>query len=111
EARLAERRYLCGERMTEADWRLYVTLVRFDFVYYSHFKCNKRRIRDHHNLWNYLKDLYQYPGISEITDIPGIKRGYYGGMKNVNPSGIVPKGPEDIDLTEPHDRDRLAKAA
>jgi glutathionyl-hydroquinone reductase len=111
ETHLAERRYLCGDRMTEADWRLYVTLVRFDFVYYSHFKCNKRRIRDHHNLWNYLKDLYQYPGIAEITDISGIKSGYYGGMKNVNPSGIVPKGPEDIDLTGPHDRDRLAKAA
>jgi len=111
EGHLDARRYLCGDRMTEADWRLYVTLVRFDFVYYSHFKCNKRRIREHQNLWNYLKDLYQYPGIAEITDIPGIKSGYYGGMAHVNPSGIVPKGPEDIDLTEPHDRDRLAKAA
>ena len=111
EGHLESRRYLCGDRMTEADWRLYVTLVRFDFVYYGHFKCNKRRIRDHRNLWNYLKDLYQYPGIAEITDIPGIKSGYYGNMAQVNPSGIVPKGPEDIDLTEPHDRDRLAKAA
>jgi len=111
EDHLGGRRYLCGDRMTEADWRFYVTLVRFDFVYYSHFKCNRRRIRDHHNLWNYLKELYQHPGIAEITDIPGIKRGYYGNMAHVNPSGIVPKGPEDIDLTEPHDRDRLAKAA
>ena len=62
-------------------------------------------------MWNYVKDLYQYPGIAEITDIPGIKTGYYGNMAHVNPSGIVPLGPEDIDLTEPHDRDRLAKAA
>ena len=111
EGHLADRRYLCGERMTEADWRLYTTLVRFDFVYYSHFKCNKFRIRDQRNLWNYLKDLYQYPGIAEITDIPGIKKGYYGNMAHINPTGIVPLGPEDVDLTEPHDRDRLPRAA
>jgi putative glutathione S-transferase len=111
EGRLASRRYLCGDRLTEADWRLYVTLVRFDFVYYSHFKCNKRRIKDMPNLFGYLRDLYQYPGVAEITDIPGIKSGYYGSMPNVNPSGVVPLGPEDIDLTSPHGRAKLAKAA
>lgn len=111
EDHLGRRRYLCGDRLTEADWRLYATLVRFDFVYYSHFKCNRRRIRDHHNLWNYLKDLYQYPGIAEVTDLGGIKTGYWGNMKHLNPSGIVPVGPEDIDLFELHDRDRFSKAA
>jgi len=104
ESHLADRRFLCGPEQTEADWRLYTTLIRFDFVYYGHFKCNKFRIRDRHVLWNYLKDLYQTPGVADMTDIPGIKSGYYGGMKNVNPTGIVPVGPEDIDLTEPHDR-------
>jgi putative glutathione S-transferase len=107
EGHLATRRYLCGSRLTEADWRLYVTLVRFDFVYYSHFKCNKRRIKDMPNLFGYLRDLYQHPGIAEITDIPAIKRGYYGSMANVNPSGVVPLGPEDIDLAAPHGRARL----
>lgn len=110
EKHLTNRRYLCGDRQTEADWRLYTTLVRFDFVYYSHFKCNKFRIRDQHALWNYLKDLYQTPGVAEETDINGNKKGYYGSMKNVNPTGIVPVGPEDIDLTEPHDRARLSAA-
>ena len=108
--RLSDRRYLCGDRLTEADWRLYATLIRFDVVYYSHFKCNKRRIKDHPNLGGYLRDLYQYPGIAEITDIPGIKSGYYSG-RSVNPTGIVPVGPEDIDLMAPHDRASLAKAA
>ena len=107
---LGERRYLCGERLTEADWRLYPTLVRFDFVYHGHFKCNRRRIEDYPNLSNYLRELYQLPGIAERTDIPGIKRGYYADMPHVNPSGIVPLGP-DIDLATPHDRDRLRKAA
>ena len=107
---LGERRYLCGERLTEADWRLYPTLIRFDCVYYSHFKCNKRRIDDYPNLSNYLRELYQLPGIAERTDIPGIKQGYYADMKHINPTGIVPLGP-DIDLNRPHDRERLRKAA
>ena len=107
---LGERRYLCGERLTEADWRLYPTLIRFDFVYHGHFKCNRRRIEDYPNLSNYLRELYQLPGIAERTDIPGIKRGYYADMPHVNPTRIVPLGP-DIDLTTPHDRDRLRKAA
>ncbi len=107
---LAERRYLCGEWLTEADWRFYPTLVRFDVVYFSHFKCNKKRISDYHNLSNYLRELYQLPGIAAATDIDGIKRGYYGGQKNVNPTGIVPVGPE-IDLLAQHDRVRLKAAA
>ena len=110
EERLSTRRYLCGDRPTEADWRLYPTLVRFDVVYFGHFKCNKRRISDYPILSNYLRDLYQHPGIAEITDIDGIKRGYYGGQRHVNPTGIVPLGP-DIDLAAPHDRERLPKAA
>ncbi len=107
---LEDRRYLCGDRLTEADWRLYPTLVRFDVVYFSHFKCNRQRISDFHNLSNYLRELYQYPGISEITDIDGIKRGYYGSQKQVNPTGIVPLGPA-IDLMCPHDRARLRATA
>ena len=86
EKHLAWGRYVCGDAITEADWRLYTTLVRFDAVYYGHFKCNKFRICDQPNLWNYLKDLYQQPGIAEITDMDGIKRGYWGNMENVNPS-------------------------
>ncbi len=107
---LADRRYLCGERLTEADWRFYPTLVRFDVVYFGHFKCNKKRIDDYHNLSNYLRELYQLPGIAEVTDIEGIKRGYYGGQRNVNPTGIVPVGPETR-LHAPHDRGRLKAAA
>ncbi len=108
EGHLKTRRFLCGGVQTEADWRLYTTLIRFDFVYHGHFKCNKYRIRDRNSLWNYLKDLYQTPGISEITDLVGIKQGYYGSMKNVNPSGIIPLGPEDINLDEAHDRENLS---
>ena len=107
EEHLGTRRYLCGNSVTEADWRLYVTLVRFDSVYYSHFKCSKFRICDQHNLWNYLKDLYQKPGIADITDMEGIKAGYWGNMANLNPSGIVPLGPEDFDLTAAHDREAM----
>jgi len=107
ESELADRRYLCGDVITEADWRLYPTLIRFDVVYYGHFKCSKFRICDQHNLWNYLKELYQYPGIAEITDMAGIKAGYWGNMPNVNPSGVIPLGPEDFNLMEKHDRERL----
>jgi putative glutathione S-transferase len=110
EERLSTQRYLVGDTPTEADWRLFVTLIRFDFVYFSHFKCNIRRIQDYPNLWNYTLDLYQTPGIAEVVDIPGIKKGYYGGQSQVNPTGIVPLGPH-IDLTVPHNRDRLTKAA
>ena len=107
---LGRQRYLCGERITEADWRLYVTLVRFDAAYYGNFKCNRNHIYEYHNLSNYLRELYQWPGIAEITDIAGIKRGYYA-IRDVNPTGIVPLGPSDLHLTGPHDRGRLGAAA
>jgi putative glutathione S-transferase len=103
ETLLGERRYLCGDRITEADWRLYVTLVRFDAAYYGNFKCNRQHIYEYHNLSNYLRELYQWPGIAEITDIPGIKRGYYA-IGDVNPTGIVPMGPGNLHLDGPHDR-------
>ncbi len=107
---LSGQRYLVTDYPTEADWRLFVTLIRFDFVYFSHFKCNLRRIQDYPNLWNYTLDLYQKPGIAEIVDVEGIKRGYYGGQANVNPTGIVPVGPK-IDLFGMHDRTRFKSAA
>lgn len=110
EARLGRSRYLVGERFTEADLRLFVTLVRFDTVYYVLFKCNRRHIADYPNLSNYLRDIYQMPGIAETVDFPKIKLGYYGGMRHINPNGILPLGP-DLDLGAPHDRARLARAA
>jgi glutathionyl-hydroquinone reductase len=110
DALLGERRYLCGARITEADWRLYPTLVRFDIAYYGNFKCNWRHIWDYPNLSNYLRELYQWPGIAEITDLAAIKRGYYS-IGQVNPRGIVPLGPETLHLDAPHDRDRLPRAA
>src|SRR6202047_4488594 len=110
EERLGRQRYLAGDRFTEADLRLFPTLVRFDAVYYSHFKCNLRRIADYHNLSNYMREIYQMPGIVETVDMPGIKLGYYGGMPNLNPSGIIPLGPE-VDFAAAHDRGDFAKAA
>ena len=108
--RLGRQRYLTGDRFTEADLRLFPTLVRFDAVYYSHFKCNERRILDYPNLSNYLRDLYQVPGVKGTVDLDHIKRHYYGGMRNLNPSGIIPLGPE-LDFSAPHDRERFAQAA
>lgn len=103
---LGERRYLAGDRITEADWRAFPTLLRFDLVYYSHFKCNLRRVQDYPNLTNYLRELYQWPGIKETVDLQKIKAGYYGQL-NVNPTGIVPIGPSLGHLDLPHDRDHL----
>jgi putative glutathione S-transferase len=107
---LSERRYLAGERITEADWRAFPTLLRFDLVYYSHFKCNLRRVQDYPNLANYLRELYQWPGIKETLDLQKIKAGYYSQL-NVNPTGIVPIGPNLDHLDLPHDRSRLFAAA
>jgi glutathionyl-hydroquinone reductase len=101
DARLAGRRFLFGAEQTLADWRLFTTLVRFDAVYYSHFKCNLRRIKDYENLSPYLRDLYQTPGIAETVDFDQIKRHYYGTHKSINPNGIVPAGPV-LDLDAPH---------
>jgi putative glutathione S-transferase len=106
ERRLSRQRYVAGARITEADWRLFPTLIRFDAVYYSHFKCNLRRIGDYANLSNYLRDLYQMPGIDETVSLDHIKRHYYMSQRKVNPTGIVPLGPE-LDFTAPHDRDRF----
>ncbi|MEM8812570.1 MAG: glutathione S-transferase family protein [Pseudomonadota bacterium] len=106
EERLSGQRYLVGNVQTEADWRLFTTLVRFDPVYVGHFKCNLRRIVDYPNLSNYLRDLYQTPGIAELTNFEHIKRHYYFSHTSINPTQIVPKGP-DIDLSIPHDRGRF----
>lgn len=100
---LGERRYLAGDRVTLADWRLFTTLLRFDPVYYVHFKCNLKRIGDYPNLWGYLKELYQWPGVKETCDLGHIKTHYYGSHKSLNPLGIVPIGPE-YDLKTPHGR-------
>ena len=107
ETRLAKHRYLVGNRITEADWRLFTTLIRFDSVYHGHFKCNLRRIADYPNLWNYLRDLYQMPGIAQTVSIDQIKRHYYGSQRQVNPTGIVPIGPS-INFSAPHDRARFS---
>jgi putative glutathione S-transferase len=106
EQRLAGSRYLFGRRIVEADWRLFCTLVRFDAVYHGHFKCNIRRIVDYPNLQGYLMDLYQQPGIAETVNFDHIKRHYYMTHREINPSGIVPIGPE-LDLTKPHGRERF----
>ena len=107
EARLARHRYLAGTRVSEADWRLFTTLVRFDAVYYGHFKCNQRRIVDYPNLWNYTRDLYQVPGVAETVNLFHIKHHYYGSHVTINPTRIVPKGPA-IDFATPHNRAQLA---
>ena len=107
EARLGRQRYLVGGRITEADWRLFATLVRFDSVYVGHFKCNRCRIEDYPNLSNYLRDLYQQPGVADTVDMMHIKRHYYESQDSVNPSRVVAKGPE-LDFTRPHDRDRVS---
>ena len=110
EERLSRHRYLVGERLTEADWRLFTTLLRFDPVYVGHFKCNLRRIADYPNLSNYLRDLYQVPGVAGTVNLHHIKTHYYGSHESINPARIVPVGPE-LDYAAPHDRARFRKAA
>jgi putative glutathione S-transferase len=104
---LSGQRYLVRGQITEADWRLFTTLIRFDSVYYSHFKCNLRRVTDYPNLWNYLRELYQVPRIAGTVSIDQIKTHYYGSQRQVNPTGIVPIGPL-LDFDAPHDRGRFA---
>jgi putative glutathione S-transferase len=106
ETRLAKQRWLAGDRFTEADLRLFPTLLRFDAVYYVLFKCNRRRLTDYHNLWNYTREIYQMPGVAGTVDFAKIKLGYYGGMRHINPTGILPLGP-DLDFAAAHDRARL----
>ena len=104
EERLGTHQYLAGDRITEADWRAFPTLVRFDLVYFSHFKCNLRRVQDYPRLSAYTRELYQWPGIAETCDFEAIKTGYYAAMPGLNPSAIVPAGPDTGWLDEPHDR-------
>ena len=103
EERLSTRRYLMGDRITEADWRLFTTLIRFDAVYVGHFKCNIRRIDDYPHLSGYMRELYQMPGIAATVVMPHIKGHYYASHRMINPTGIVPVGP-DFDFDAPHGR-------
>jgi len=107
EERLSQQRYLAGNQLTEADWRLFTTLLRFDPVYVGHFKTNLRRIADYPNLLNFTRELYQVPGVSDTVNMRHIKRHYYYSHGNINPTRIIPRGPE-LDLEAPHDRDRFS---
>ena len=108
EERLSKQRYLCGDAETEADWRLFPSLVRFDPCYYVGYKCNLRRLDEYRNLSNYLRELYQTPGIVDVCDVAGMKRGVFSKAGPVGSNGIVPIGPS-VDYSRPHDRDRLAR--
>ena len=107
EQRLSKKRYLVGAQITEADWRLFTTLVRFDAVYYNHFKTNKKRLMDYPNLWAYTRELYQVPGVAETVNMDHIKYHYFGSHRSINPTGIVPKGPE-IDFMLAHGRESIS---
>lgn len=109
ETRLAQNRYLMGAQVTEADWRLFTTLIRFDKVYHGHFKCNLRRIVDYPNLWGYVRELYQWPGVAETVNFAHIVRHYHYSHETINPNRIVPITP-DLDLLAPHGRDALKAA-
>jgi putative glutathione S-transferase len=104
---LSKQRYLVGNQITEADWRLFTTLVRFDAVYYNHFKTNKKRLMDYPNLWAYTRELYQVPGVAETVNMDHIKYHYFASHRSVNPTGIVPKGPE-IDFMLAHGRESIS---
>lgn len=106
EATLSKQRYLVDDRLTLSDWRLFTTLVRFDAVYYSHFKCNLRRIEECPNISNYVRELYQYPGVDDTVNFKHIKEHYFKSHKTINPTGVVPIGPE-LDLSTPHNRSKL----
>ena len=107
EDRLSKQRYLVGGQITEADWRLFTTLVRFDAVYYNHFKTNKKRLIEYPNLWAYTRELYQVPGVAETVDMDHIKYHYFASHRSINPTGIVPKGPE-IDFMQLHGRESIS---
>ena len=109
EERLSKQRYLVGAQITEADWRLFTTLVRFDAVYVGHFKTNLRTIADYPNLWAYTRELYQFPGVRGTVNMHHIKQHYYGSHESINPTRIVPMGPT-IDFNEPHGRDTIQSA-
>ena len=103
EKRLSDRHFLLGDNLTEADIRLFTTLIRFDSVYFGHFKCNLRRIDDYAHLSGYLRDLYQQPGVADTVFIEEYKLHYYGSHRTINPTGIVPRGPA-LDFSRPHGR-------
>ncbi|MDR4126972.1 glutathione S-transferase C-terminal domain-containing protein [Yanghanlia caeni] len=105
DALLARQRYLVGDQVTEADWRLFTTLIRFDAVYHGHFKCNLRRLVDYEHLWDYTRELYQFPGVADTVNFDHIKQHYYRSHHSINPNGIVPSGPV-LDLNAPVDRGR-----
>ncbi len=107
EQMLSKQRYLVGNQITEADWRLFTTLVRFDAVYYNHFKTNKKRLMDYPNLWAYTRELYQVPGVAETVNMDHIKYHYFASHRSINPTGIVPKGPE-INFMLVHGRESIA---
>ena len=107
EGRLSKRRYLVGNQLTEADWRLFTTLIRFDAVYYNHFKINKKRLMDYSNLWAYTRELYQVPGVAETVNMDHIKYHYFASHRSINPTGIVPKGPV-IDFMLQHGRESVS---
>jgi len=106
EEKLSKQRYLVGTQITEADWRLFTTLVRFDAVYYNHFKTNKKRLIDYPNLWGYTRELYQVPGVAETVNMDHIKYHYFASHRSINPTGVVPKGPE-IDFMLAHGRESI----
>lgn len=106
---LSTSRYLCGDRVTLADVRLFTTLFRFDIVYYGLFKCNRQRIQDYENLGLYLRDLYQLPGVADTCSLEAVKQDYYGNLFPLNPGGIIPCGPDVTDLLKPHGRERLSQ--
>jgi putative glutathione S-transferase len=106
EALLSRQRYLVGDQITEADWRLFTTLVRFDAVYYNHFKTNKKRLIDYPGLWGYTRELYQVPGIAETVNMDHIKYHYFASHRSINPTAIIPRGPE-IDFMRPHGRESV----
>lgn len=106
EQRLNRQRYLTGEQITEADWRLFTTLIRFDAVYHGHFKCNLKRIIDYPNLWGYVRELYQWPGVAQTVNMDHIKGHYYRSHGTINPTGVVAVGPV-LDLQQPHQREAI----
>lgn len=110
EARLSNNRYLTGTQITEADWRLFTTLIRFDAVYYSHFKANRQQLKDFHAISGYLRELYQVPGVAETVNFSHIKTHYYGSHDTINPTGIIPLGPE-LNFDQPHGRELLTDSS
>ncbi|HEY9860408.1 MAG TPA: glutathione S-transferase C-terminal domain-containing protein, partial [Candidatus Obscuribacterales bacterium] len=109
DAALKTSRYLCGDKVTLADVRLFTTLFRFDVAYYGLFKCNRRRIQDYKNLGAYLRDLYQLPGVADTCSLESVKQDYYGNLFPLNPGGIIPSGPDMTSLLEPHGRESIGK--